>query len=121
MRGIGSLGRGRLFDARVVGIAVGADDVCGFVDAEKTGKAEVRAAVQVFVAQAGLEAGHDRSAGLHVVDLPALAVTQHGDVGQQEGAIPAETFRFEPVFMHKVECEAPTQQGQRFRKPPSDR
>ena len=54
----------RAFDARVVGIAVGADDVAGLADAEEIGQAEVGARVEVFVVEAGFEAGHERAAGV---------------------------------------------------------
>ena len=47
---------------RIVRVAVGADDISGLVDAEHIGQSEIRALVEVFVVEAGLEAGHDRSA-----------------------------------------------------------
>ena len=99
-------------DACVVGIAVGADGVAGFADAEEIGEAEVGAGTEVFVVEAGLEAGHERSAGVHVVaELLALAIAEHGDIGQQQGAILGETFGIKAVFVDEVEGEAAAQQS----------
>ena len=96
-----------MFDARVVCIAVGADEVSGFVDAEQIGETEVGAGRQVFIVEAGFEAGHERAAGLDIVaDLLALAVAKHGDVGEEQDAVFAEVFGVETVFVHVVEGKA---------------
>ena len=96
-----------MFDARIVGIAVGADDVSSLVDAEQIGKSEICAPIQVFIVEAGLKTGHDRAAGADVVaNLLALAIAEHGDVRQQERAIFAQLFRVETVFMDEVESKA---------------
>ena len=39
-----------------------------------------------------------------------MAVAQHGDVGQQQGAILAEALGIEAVLVHKVKSEAAAQQ-----------
>ena len=99
-------------DATVVCVAVSADNVACLTDAEEIGQAEVGARVEVLVVEAGLKAGHDRSAGVYVVaDLLALAVAEHGDVGQQKSAILAEVLGIEAVFVHEVESEAAAEKG----------
>jgi hypothetical protein len=61
-------------DAPVICVAVCADNIPCLTDAEKLGHAEVGARIKVLVVETGLEAGHDRSAGVYVVtDLLALA------------------------------------------------
>ena len=77
------------------------------MDAEQIGKSEICAPIQVFIVEAGLEAGHDGAAGAHVVaNLLALSIAEHGDVRQQEGAIFAQAFRVETVFMDEVKRKA---------------
>src|ERR1700727_1565042 len=47
-----------------------------------------RVRLQVLIIETGFEAAHQRSAGAHIVaKLLALAVTEHGDVGQKQRAI----------------------------------
>ena len=111
--GVGEAVKDRMlaFNAAIVRVAYGADDISGLVDAEQIGESEFRTPLQVFVVEAGLEAGHDRSAGLHVVaDLLALAVAKHGDIRQQECAIFAEAFRLETVFVYEVKSETTSEQ-----------
>lgn len=95
-------------DASVVCVAVCADDVARPVDAEQIGEAEVGSLIEVFVVEAGLEAGHDRSAGVNVVtDLLALAVAEHSDIGQKKSAVLAKVLWIKAIFVHEVEGEAP--------------
>ena len=99
------------FDAAVVGVAIRADHIAGLADAEQIGEAKIRAPVQIFVVEAGFKAGHDRSAGSHVVaDLLALVVAKHGDIRQQERTVFAEAFGIEAVFVHEVESESAAEQ-----------
>ena len=105
------MGWARGFDARGVGVAVGADGVAGLADAHEIGETEVCARLEVFVVEAGFEAGDERAAGVDVVaQLLALAVAEHRDVGQQQRAIFGEAFGFEAVFVHEVEGEAALEQ-----------
>src|SRR5579862_5662371 len=101
-----------VFDARVISVAVGSNDVSGLADAEDVSESEVRARLQILIVEAGFEAGHDRAARADVLaDMLALAITQHGDVGQKQRAIFAETLRVEPLFVHVVEVEAAAEEG----------
>jgi hypothetical protein len=83
--GVGEAGEDGVLalNTSIVCIAVCADNVARFADAEEVGEAEVGALVEVFVVEARLKTGHNRSAGLNIVmDLLALAVAQHGNIGQ---------------------------------------
>ena len=106
------MGSFRCLNAGIVRITVCANDVSGLVNAEKTLEVKNPPAASGFRRRGfGLEAGHDRSAGLHIVaDLLTLAVAQHGDIRQHQRAIFTDPFQLEPVFMHKVECEPAAKQ-----------
>ena len=46
-----------------------------------------------------------------VANLLALAIAEHGDVGQKQSAVLGEMFGVEALFVDEVEGEAAAQQG----------
>ena len=66
---------------------------------------------EVLVVQAGFKARQQRPAAANVVaKLRALAIAEHGNVGQNQRAIFAQCFRVQAVFVDEVEREAAAQQ-----------
>ena len=83
-----------ILNAPIVRVAIGADRHRRPCRCRAVGQAEIGARLQVFVVKAGLKAGHDRSARVHVVaNLLALLIAEHGDIRQQQRAIFAKPLR----------------------------
>src|SRR5262252_258323 len=100
------------FDPAVVGVAVGSDGISGFADAQQVCEAEFRAGLKILIVQAGLEARHDGSAGLHIsAELLALSIAENGNVRQQQRTVFADPFKIEAVFVHEVEGEAAAEES----------
>src|SRR5580765_7899860 len=99
------------FAAAIVGVAVRSDNISSLANAEQVGEGKFRASLQVLVVQARFEAGHDRASGADVVtDLLTLVIAEHGNVRQKQGAVFADSFEVEAVFVYEVEGKSPVKQ-----------
>src|SRR5262245_3717264 len=99
------------FEAAIVGVAVGSDNISSLANVEQVGEGKVLAPLQVLVVQAGFKACHDRPSGADVVaDLLTLAVVKHGKVRQKQGTVLADPFEVEAVFVYEVEGESAVKQ-----------